>query len=116
MHYVRKLRKTTRLAEFLKLGTGEMSIEDELIEFKLIESLCDASNKHKIFERLPLTKMFLDVSRQFLQKLELTEILNTSKSNAEVYSTSNNLVGCKYCNKSMNEKMSSIWSSMLELC
>lgn len=66
-----------------------MSIEDGLIQFKLIKSLCDASYKHKIFELLPLTKMFLDVSRELLQKLELTEIFNTFKSNVEVYSKSN---------------------------
>lgn len=51
IQYINKLQEASRFCDFEKLGAGEMTIEDKLIQLRLIE----------ILEHLQLSKMSLDV-------------------------------------------------------
>ena len=53
-----------------------MTTENELIFLRLIEGMLDIWYKHEILERLKISYMNLETSREFLQELELKSSTN----------------------------------------
>lgn len=99
IHYVKKLPMVFRFFQFEKLATGELTIEDGLIQLGWIEIIWDNAYNHIILEQLLRTKMSWDASIQPLHQLHLIENKNTSKRNSVSRCISNYLVWCKYSNK-----------------
>ena len=46
--YLHRLRNASRYCEFEKLGQDEQTIEEELIQLRLIEGMINASHRYKI--------------------------------------------------------------------
>lgn len=91
-----KRKLVSSFCEFEKLGMREMTVEDEFIQLKLIEGMCDALYEHKNLEQLQLSDISLSAYVDFMQQLEL---INKSKSNAKAKSILSYLKQYKYCNK-----------------
>lgn len=54
MQYLHRLREASRFCEFEKLGTRDFTIEDELVQLKLIEDIADTFHKYKILELITI--------------------------------------------------------------
>ena len=99
IQYVHRLKVASKYCEFEKLGSEDMTTEDELILLRLIEGLYDKSHKHKIMERLQISNLNLEASIEFAQQLELIEEFNQPKGYKETYSTTKDRIKCRYCDK-----------------
>ena len=113
-NYVHRLKQASRFCEFEKLGSGTMSIHEELIQLRFIEGLHEQSQKDKMLERLQSYDMALEQCIEFVQQLELiSEFKKEEKEEAMVFSMkktaridkqtqkeeqNRELVKCKYCN------------------
>ena len=75
IQYVHKLKETSK---YDKLETKDRTTEDELILLRLIEGIHDKPYKHKILERLQISNMNLEVSKEFLQ-LEFIRVQPTKR-------------------------------------
>ena len=60
-----------RYCEFERLGTGEMTTEDELIMLRLIEGTHHPACKHKLLETLQSVNLTVETYIEFVQQLEL---------------------------------------------
>ena len=56
--YLQRLRNASRYCEFEKLGQGEQTIEEELIQLRLIEGVYNASHRYKKVEKLQIGNVF----------------------------------------------------------
>lgn len=54
MQYIHRLREASRLCESEKLETQDFTIEDELVQLKLIDSIADTFHKYKILELITI--------------------------------------------------------------
>ena len=69
--YLHHLRNASRYCEFVKLGQEEQTIEENLIELRLIEGMYNSSHRYKIMEQLQIGKMSLNTCSDFIQQQEL---------------------------------------------
>ena len=67
---VHRLKKRARYCEFERLGTSEMTTEDELIMLHLIEGMHDSALKHKLLEILQRVNLTVETCIEFVQQLE----------------------------------------------
>lgn len=75
--YLHRLRNASRYCEFEKLG---QTIEEDLIQLRLIEGMCNASHRYKIMEQLQIGNMSLNTCIDFIQQQELIQKYNHHKS------------------------------------
>ena len=78
--YLHRLRNASRYCEFEKLGPDEETTEEDLIQLRLIESMCNASHRYKIMEQLQIGKISLNNCIDFIQQQELIQKYNHYKS------------------------------------
>ena len=111
-NYIHRLKQASRFCEFEKLGSGTMSIQEELIQLRFIEGLHEQNQKDKILERLQSNHMVLEQCIEFVQQLELiSEFKKEENEEAMVFSMKKTVrmdeqaqkekqksVKCKYCN------------------
>ena len=57
--YLHRLRNASRYCKFEKLGQEEQTIEEDLIQSRLIEGVYNASHRYKIMEQLQIGNMSL---------------------------------------------------------
>ena len=83
-----------------KTGTKEVTMEDEIILFILIEGMQDSSHLRKIFERLKITN--LKASIELLQ-LKLIEKFSQQKDYKETFKTTKcTIARCRYAKWTYN--------------
>ena len=110
-NYIHRLKQASRFCEFEKLGSGSMSIHEELLQLRFIEGLHEQNKKDKILERLQSNHMALEQCIEFAQQLELiSEFKNeeamvfsmkkTARIDEQTQKEKQNIksVKCKYCN------------------
>ena len=73
--YLHRLRNLSRYCEFEKLGQEEQTIEDDLIQLRLIEGMYNASHRYKIMKQLQIGNMSLNTCVDFIQQQELIQKL-----------------------------------------
>ena len=78
--YVHRLRNASRCCELENLDKEEKTIEEELIQLKLIEGMYNASHRYKIMEQLQIGNMSLNTCIDFIQQQELIQKFNHEKS------------------------------------
>lgn len=71
MQYLQRLRESSRFYEFEKLGTQNLSIEDELIQLHQTEGMADIFHKCKRREQLQINNLSLSGCPKVIQQLEL---------------------------------------------
>ena len=64
--YLHRLRNASKYCEFEKLGQKEQTIEEDLIQLKLIEGMYNASHRYEIMEQLQIGNMSLNTCSDFL--------------------------------------------------
>ena len=79
---IHRLKGRARYCKFERLGTGEMTTEDELIMLCLIEGMHDPALKHKLLETLQSVNLTVEICTEFVQQLEL--IKNKTKTREKV--------------------------------
>ena len=78
--YLHHLRNMSRYCEFEKLGQEEQPIEEDLIQLRLNEGMCNASHRYKIMELLQIGNMSLNTYIDFIQQKELIQKYSHYKS------------------------------------
>ena len=78
--YLHRQRNASRYCELEKLGQEEQSIEEDLIQLRSIECMCNASHRYKIIEQLQKGNMSLNTYVDFIQQQELIQKYNHYKS------------------------------------
>ena len=78
--YLHRPRNANRYCEFEKLGQEEQTIEEKLIQSRLIDGMYNASHRHKIIEQLQIGNMSLNTCIDFIQQQELIQKYNDDKS------------------------------------
>ena len=63
------MKETARLCKLERLGTGEMTTEDELIMLRLIEGMHDPAFKHKLLETLQSVDLTEETCIEFVKQL-----------------------------------------------
>ena len=94
---IHRLKESARFCEFERLGTGEMTTEDELIMLLLIEGMHNSALKHKLLEMLQSVNLTVETCIEFVQQLELIKKYNQQPNEEEAYSTNKYKILCKYC-------------------
>lgn len=103
--YLHRLRSASKYCEFEKLGTGEQTTEEELIQLRLIEGMHNSAHRYKLMEQLQLTNMPLNMCIEFIQQQELIHTYNQNKNKsyeeimAETYTVQTKRKNCAYCGK-----------------
>ena len=66
--YLHRLRSARRYCEFEKFGQEEQTIEEDLIQLRLIEGMYNASHRYKIMEQLQIGNKSLNTYIDFIQQ------------------------------------------------
>ena len=75
MNYLHCLCNASRYCEFEKLGQEEQTIEEDLIQLRLIEGMYKALHRYKIMELLQIGNMSLNTCIDFITATRInTEI------------------------------------------
>ena len=77
--YLHRLWNVSRYCEFEKLWQ-EQTIEEELIQLRLIEGMYNASHRYKIMKQLQIRNISLNTWNDFIQQQELIQKYNHDKS------------------------------------
>ena len=64
--YLHRLRNASRYCEFEKLGQADQTIEENLIQLRLIEGMYNASHRYKIMEQQQIRTMSLNTCIDFI--------------------------------------------------
>ena len=84
--YLHRLKEASKFCEFEKLGTENITIEEELIQLCFIEELHNVNQRNKILRHLQGHNMTLEACIEFLQQLEMTsDFSETTHNNAVVF-------------------------------
>ena len=83
--YLQSLKEASRFCEFEKLGTENITIEEELIWLQFIEGLNDVDQKNKILECLQHNNMTLEVCVEVVQQLEISDFSVTTHDISVVF-------------------------------
>ena len=78
--YLHRIKHASRYCEFEKLGQQDQTIEEELIQLRLIEGMCNLSHRCKLLEQLQLGDMSLNACVEFIQQQELIEKFNQNEN------------------------------------
>ena len=78
--YLHRLQNASRYCEFEKLRQEKKTIEENLIQLRLIEGMYNASPWYKIMEQLQIRNMSLNTCIDFIQQQELTQKYKHDKS------------------------------------
>ena len=74
-----RLRNTSRDCEFERLRQEEQTIEEDLVQLRLIEGMYKASHRYKIMERQQIGNMSLNTCIDFIQQQGLIQKYNRDK-------------------------------------
>ena len=77
---VNRLGERVRYCEFERLGTGEMTTDDELIMLRLIEGIHDPAFKHKLLETLRNVNLTVDTCIEFVLQLQLIKSITNNRT------------------------------------
>ena len=77
--YLHQLRNASRY-KFETLGQEEKTVEEDLIQLRLIEGMNNALHRYKIMEQLQIGNMFWNTCIDFIQQQELIQKYNHFKS------------------------------------
>ena len=94
VQFVHQLNERARYYESERLGTGEMTTEDELIILHLIEGMHDSAFKHKLLEMLQSVNLTVGTCIEFMQQLELIKKYNQQLNEGEAYSANKYKILC----------------------
>lgn len=83
IQYLYGLREASRFYKFEKLKTQDLTIEEELIQLRLIEGMVDISHKYEILEKLEQNNWPLTAGVEVIQYLELVIKYNSTEENVE---------------------------------
>ena len=75
VQFVHRLKERARYCEFERLGTGDMTTEDEWIMLRLKDGKHDPAFKHKLLETLQSANLTVETCIEFVQQLELIKIV-----------------------------------------
>ena len=78
--YLHCLRNASTYCKFEKIGQEEQTIEEDLIQLRLIESMYNTSHQYKIMEQLQIESISLNTCIDFLQQQELIQKYDHDKS------------------------------------
>ena len=78
--YLHCLWNVSRYWEFEKIGQKEQTIEEDLVQLRLIEGMYNASYQYKMMEQLQIGNMSLNTCIDFIQQQELIQKYNHYKS------------------------------------
>ena len=78
--YLNHLRNASRYCRFEKLGQEEQTIEEDLIQLRLIEDIYNVSHQYKIMEQLQIGNISLNTCIDFIQQQELIQKYNHDKN------------------------------------
>ena len=78
--YLHRQRNASRYCKFEKLEQQEETIEEDLIQLRLIEGMYNAPHRYKIMEQLQIGNISLNSSIDFIQQQELIKKYNHCKS------------------------------------
>ena len=78
--YLHRLRKASKYCELEKHGQEEQTIEEDLIQLRLIEGMYNASHRYKIIEQLQIGNVSLNTCIDFIQQQEIIQKCNHFKS------------------------------------
>ena len=98
------LRNASRYCEFEKHGQEEQTIEEDLMQLRLIEDIYNASYWCKIMEQLQIGNMSLNTCIEFIQQQDLIQEHNHYKSQpsgqifADIYMLKK-IKRCSYCGR-----------------
>ena len=76
VQFIHQLKERARYFEFERLGTGEMTTEDELMMLCLINGMHNPAFKHKLLETLQSVNLTVETCIEFIQQLELIKKYN----------------------------------------
>ena len=101
-----QLKEASRFCEFEKLGTENVTIEEELIWLHFIEGSPDVNQENEILECLQSNNMTLEACVKFVQQLEvISDFSETTHDNAVAFQMEETVQcdtgvvkKCKYCN------------------
>ena len=85
-----RLKSASRFCEFEKLGTQQMTIEEEMIQLRFIqlrfiERLHNSNQRDMVLERLQSTEMRLETCVEFVQQLEMISDFKEDTQNKVVF-------------------------------
>ena len=66
VQFIHQLKEKAKYCEFERLGTGEMTTENELIMLCLIEGMHDPAFKHKLLEMLQSVNLTVETYIEFM--------------------------------------------------
>ena len=72
-YHQQRLQNERKYCKFEKLGQKEQTIEEDLIQFRLIEGVYNISHRYNIMEQLHIGNMSSNTCRDFIQQLELIQ-------------------------------------------
>ena len=97
VQFIHWLKERAWYFEFERLGTDEMTTEDEFIMLHLIDGMHDPAFEHKLLEILQSVNLTVETCIEFVQQLELIKKYNQQLNEGEAYSTNKYKISCQYC-------------------